>query len=558
MVPSTGLAGRPSRAARRTERRLLGAVVALGAALWLAGACTLDVQGLAPSDPAPGDGAGGTAGSLGWMDSGGTGATGGTAATGGTGGGLPDAGCFAGYKLCEKDCVPTDDPSYGCATTSCAPCALPNAAAVCIGGACGLGDCTPGFADCDATPGTGCETNIGADPRHCGSCVNDCFALPGATNWACSAGSCAPSQCPIGQGDCDGNAANGCETNVLSDANNCAFCTNVCVLAHAGPACSGGACVVGTCDSGYDDCDGADPNGCEQDVFTDTANCSGCDVGCSLAQANEVCNAGNCEVGSCSGGYDDCDSLDPNGCEINLATSIANCGGCNTVCNSDNGTPSCAGGNCGLSCAGSYEDCNGNTQSDGCETDTDVTLTDCGSCNKLCSSNHGSPTCSNGGCSIVCTSPYEDCTGGAQADGCETNTDTSVTHCGGCGAPCSANHGNPSCAGGQCNIACTSPYKDCNGDARADGCEVNTNTSVAACGSACQPCSNNHGNPSCSGGNCSISCTAPWKDCNGDARGDGCETNTDTSDSHCGGCNQPCATNCMNGSCPGPSDAGNG
>jgi hypothetical protein len=56
---------------------------------------------------------------------------------------------------------------------------------------------------------------------------------------ACGAGVC-DGTCAAGYADCDGNKqSNGCETNTLTDKNNCGNCGNVC---PAGEACANGAC----------------------------------------------------------------------------------------------------------------------------------------------------------------------------------------------------------------------------------------------------------------------------------------------------------------------------
>jgi hypothetical protein len=53
---------------------------------------------------------------------------------------------------------------------------------------CGQLVCNPGFADCDAHPGNGCEMHVEASVENCGRCGNLC-AIPGAYA-ACEAGVC--------------------------------------------------------------------------------------------------------------------------------------------------------------------------------------------------------------------------------------------------------------------------------------------------------------------------------------------------------------------------------
>ena len=75
-----------------------------------------------------------------------------------------------------------------------------------------------------------CDINLPvscADPTPV--CLNDCTgcvaALPG---------------CAIGTGNCDGIAANGCETDLFTDSANCGSCDNIC---------KGGSCLGGKCPS---------------------------------------------------------------------------------------------------------------------------------------------------------------------------------------------------------------------------------------------------------------------------------------------------------------------
>ncbi|MFO0605278.1 MAG: hypothetical protein U0324_19015 [Polyangiales bacterium] len=63
--------------------------------------------------------------------------------------------------------------------------------------------------------------------------------------------------------------------------------------------------------------------------------------------------------------------------------------------------------------------------------------------------------------------------------------ETSTSHCGGCGMPCSSTGGTPSCAGGTCSIVCSTGFGNCDSNAR-NGCEpLNTATNCGTCGTAC-------------------------------------------------------------------------
>jgi len=123
-------------------------------------------------------------------------------------------------------------------TTMACPPAL-NADGRCAAGACAI-TCRAGFSDCDGNSANGCEADINNSASHCGACNNRCAPLGDASVGACSLGRCATA-CPAGRGDCDGNLANGCETDLSANTAHCGVCGNACV---AGVACTAGACSV--------------------------------------------------------------------------------------------------------------------------------------------------------------------------------------------------------------------------------------------------------------------------------------------------------------------------
>jgi hypothetical protein len=115
-----------------------------------------------------------------------------------------------------------------------------------------------------------------------------------------------------------------------------------------------------------------------------------------------------------------------------------------------------------------------------------------------------------------------------------------VNNCGTCGHACSANNATPACNAGTCAIAaCNAGFDNCNADA-TDGCETNIATDPSNCGTCGLACSTNHAKPTCKAGTCLIAACAPgFADCNGSAS-DGCETNTASDPSNCGGCGVAC------------------
>jgi sugar lactone lactonase YvrE len=99
--------------------------------------------------------------------------------------------------------------------------------------------------------------------------------------------------CGPGFADCNGVAADGCETD-LGSIQSCGACGVVCSFPHASAACDAGSCALGACDQGFGDCDGDPANGCEVDLATSDESCGAC---------GKVCSAGgHCTNGSCGGG----------------------------------------------------------------------------------------------------------------------------------------------------------------------------------------------------------------------------------------------------------------
>lgn len=148
-----------------------------------------------------------------------------------------------------------------------------------------------------------------------------------------------PPGCSAGWLDCDGDAANGCETHTATDSFNCGACGEVCKLSHSSSLCEAGACVVACLDS-WGDCDGDATNGCESPL-TGADSCGACGVTCSGAGPNTVgsCKAGAC-ASECTPGFDDCSAAP--GCETAVANDAKNCGACGHDC----GGQPCVGGEC--------------------------------------------------------------------------------------------------------------------------------------------------------------------------------------------------------------------
>ncbi|HWA75133.1 MAG TPA: hypothetical protein VG937_22500 [Polyangiaceae bacterium] len=498
------------------------------------------------------------------------------------------AQCPSGYQCCAGLCAsPASDPLHcGSCDRACAD------GQDCINAKCGPGGgCAPGLADCDGNPSNGCEANLGTSQKHCGNCETDCS--PGF----CSGGSCSSISCPAGFANCDGQQGNGCEAN-LASVETCGVCSKTCSDINGKPACSAGKCSI-VCDAGYDDCDDNSDTGCETAVDTDIDNCGGCGVACSNENGSTRCVDGVCTP-TCAQGFDDCDGDPSNGCEADLHSSLDNCGGCDKPCGVEHASEQCAQGVCKVGdCDAGYNDCDGDP-TNGCETSLSG-VGNCGMCGNYCSGNGGVPSCLDGACQVACAAGRADCINGA-VDGCETNTNINVLHCGGCGKVCPTPAGTTAaCVDGACTTSkCTDPLADCNGDG---SCETNTTSDAKHCGGcgnecfmphatvkcaakACvldtcntgyancntsasdgcetqlgkvenclkcgDACSNAHGSTQCTATGCQPTCEIGWGDCDGKP-GNGCETQLNSA-TNCGACGATCSrahatTSCSTGVC---------
>lgn len=444
--------------------------------------------------------------------------------------------CPSGQACCAGACTPTgSDPSHcgACNTV----CDYPNGTPVCTAGACASGTCDPGFGDCDGDLSDGCETELSSSAAHCGACNRACASGPGATA-ACIMGACTL-QCSVGRGNCDGNAANGCETE-LNSPTHCGACGQNCpTAANSTAVCLSGLCGT-TCNPGFADCDGNPANGCEIDTRSNATNCGACGTNCSRPSANTACVSGACVLQSCVSGRGNCDGNAANGCETDLTASAANCTACGVVCPA----PRICSNGCGFSCSGGQTLCGMN-----CITTATDPL-NCGGCGRNCVLPHATAGCSSGACTVAhCDSGWADCDNMA-SNGCEENIGTDVGNCGGCRLTCSAVNGTANCAAGVCGVTCASGFANCDGD-MANGCELQTSNNVTNCGACGTVCSVPHASAGCANGSCTVGrCESGWSNCNALVT-DGCEANLAADESNCGTCGRRCLFGmvCNNGVC---------
>lgn len=461
-------------------------------------------------------------------------------------------GCEADFRTDPRNCA-------ACGVE----CLVANGEAACSNGICEVAGCIPadldselpGYGDCNDDYADGCEQVLNT-LKHCGACDAPCTAEQNVHSVSCASGVCSVSNCMLPWGDCNGSPLDGCEVDTSSAVHHCGACGAPCSSAHGTPTCANAVCSI-TCNANYDDCDGnAMANGCEAHLLTDPNNCGSCEQVCVVAHGTPGCADGECTVAACDAGFADCDRDPKNGCEVDTNSSEGHCGACDTPCELDNvAAQTCEAGLCRVQdCLTDFGDCN-DSDADGCEVNLTINTRHCGECGAACDLEldpaHGTLVCQSAVCSYSdCTAPHEECDED-EATPCEANTSSNPLHCGGCNLPCSYPNASGVCSNATCAFgACAEGWGDCD-PSLANGCETNTMTSVAHCGACQEGCSTDHGVPTCGEGECTIACEADWGDCDEDARSNGCETSLTANSTHCGACNQSCEAGqlCEDGEC---------
>ncbi len=257
---------------------------------------------------------------------------------------------------------------------------------------------------------TGQCIDSSSDTSNCGACNKTCTA-PNAVA-TCKAGSCAPGACNAGWADCNMDPKDGCETNLHVDPANCGKCGGACKLANAISGCSNG-CYVRACNYGYDNCNGVDTDGCEVPVLADPKNCGSCGSACKVPPHGKAgCQLGSCVLTSCDSGFFDCDGVAVNGCEVAIVNDTNNCGACGNVCPM------------GLACKNNSCTC------------------------PQCNIPNSKTKCINNMCMFDgCLAGYGDCDNNTN-NGCEKDLSMDKANCGGCGIVCPM--GQPFCFNNAC------------------------------------------------------------------------------------------------------------
>ncbi|HTQ04297.1 MAG TPA: hypothetical protein VMI54_10590 [Polyangiaceae bacterium] len=396
----------------------------------------------------------------------------------------------------------------------------------------------------------GDETGVDCGGTTCPACRDGqpCLVGTDCESKVCGPdGLCAPVSCTDGvrngdelDVDCGGSVCDGCPIgSPCGVAGDC----------QSGLCADNGTCAL-NCSRGTAECDGDLSVPCETNLLTSSQSCGMCGKACELPHANSSCVGGACQIDTCTDPWIRCNTDDSDGCEVNASTDVMNCGGCGMVCPALHGTPSCVDSTCAIVCDEGFGDCDHDPLT-GCEASiTDVD--NCGECGKKCPSSAGEPFCVDGKCGVsTCDAGKGDCDGDQI---CETDLDTDPDNCGRCGHVCSVANGTTDCVDGTCVVStCDDGWDNC--DASDDdggystGCETNVASDTKNCGGCGQRCdmvANATG--TCQGGSCALVCSAGFEDCDGHVA-NGCETDTTSDPKHCGGCNNPCSVPNANAAC---------
>jgi Putative metal-binding motif len=456
-------------------------------------------------------------------------------------------------------------------------CVVSNAVPKCAAGACGVGQCLPGWSDRDGVAANGCEHpcsptdggvevcdgldndcngvvddgfNLVSDPTNCGQCGLVCNVPNGNVSaYNCVARVCGIGACAAGTGNCNQQYIDGCETNTNTSLAHCGGCGVSCNPANASAACTNGTCGITACTTGFRNCNNLVFDGCEVNSTTDVNNCGACGTVCNAANAVSSCSGGACTF-TCQANWWNADNVASNGCEyacvltnngveacdlidndcdgmvddgFNTQSDVNNCNGCGLRCQAPYASSLvCSGGNCGITgCVPGRGNCNGQ-YFDGCEVDTTSTPAHCGACNNACNVPNATATCLNSACAVgTCTPGFRNCNNQVP-DGCEVNVQADLNNCGACGAVCTVANGTPACVAGACQVqSCLPGYRDCNLVA-ADGCEANISNNPQHCGACNNACSFANATGVCSTGTCSFICLPGFQNLDGNPA-NGCE-----------------------------------
>lgn len=126
---------------------------------------------------------------------------------------------------------------------------------------------------------------------------------------------------------------------------------------------------------------------------------------------------------------------------VDIIDDPKNCGGCGIQCSDANMETVTCQNVCNGVCWPGFADCNGNKKADGCETDLDNDLHNCGACGNVCGTN---TVCVSARCVSACENGHSLCKGTC------VDTASDSDNCGACGNVCGH---DAKCVGARC-VSC--------------------------------------------------------------------------------------------------------
>jgi hypothetical protein len=194
--------------------------------------------------------------------------------------------------------------------------------------------------------------------------------------------------------------------------------------------------------------------GSEDDATTSSSSATGGSPAtggaASSGGAGSSAGGGGQAPNMCSDTVLDCDPAVAD-CETDITSDPAHCGGCDMACtNIASATATCVDQTCGFACLTGRTDCN-NDVGDGCETDSDSSNMHCGGCDSPCAPvDHATAECLAGMCEQTCDLGWDNCNNDL-GDGCEQSLGE-ISHCSACNVVCPAESGTAVCSRGLCSI----------------------------------------------------------------------------------------------------------
>ncbi|SCV67899.1 BQ2448_5510 [Microbotryum intermedium] len=405
--------------------------------------------------------------------------------------------CSTGYAWDSSAsyCRPTSNDVNNCGSIG-KVCSIANGTPACTNGVCSLLSCNYGFSNINNV----CAAiNTQTDVKNCGWVGNACAAsYPGGTGSACVAGLCRAATCNSGT---TWNANSMTCQNTATDINNCGAIGNMCLYPSGVAKCTNGVCSLASCAANFYIINGA----CVYlNLDWDNNNCGAVGNVCSFPNGAGACMSGKCTYSSCTGNYALTTTSSGTSCtSVNIQTDVNNCGSvgykCPAVTNS--ATTVCSAGKCSSTCKTGFS---WDSTASYCRpVSSDVN--NCGAIGKVCTIANGTPTCSNGVCSLLsCNLGYQSVNGACAA----VNTQTDINNCGALGNVCQSSYPGGSgsvCVAGLCRAA------SCNSGTTWNAVSMtcqNTNSDILNCGALGNVCSFPLGVAKCQSGSCVLaSCT---------------------------------------------------